>query len=110
MDSGETWQPLWANLDISGTVLTAKSSSGIYYKLQSHADGEIGLPTSVQESTDNGKTWHDIFPYKNMIYSIYIDNTDRVYLGMNDWKWNGQTGSFDASMQPGNSILYYLKK
>jgi photosystem II stability/assembly factor-like uncharacterized protein len=109
LDNGDTWT-LKENKSLENLrtrVVTA--SNGIMYKI---VDPKTypKQPDSVLKSTDGGNSWEDIFPYKHYIYSIYLDKTDRLYIGVIGWDWNEATKVFDTNTGGNNAILYYLNK
>lgn len=104
-DDGKTWQALSVDL-VPSLNHSATNSKGTVYKLEFHSDGELGTPTSVLESC--GAAWKNIFPFQHDIYSIFVDNDDRLYIGTNDWAWNGL--SFVESPSGTAAVIYYSSK
>jgi len=107
LNDGESWSPLNYNLSPEPRNDTVVASDGTMYRMQSVSDGELAQPTVIFESTDQGNSWKDIFPYKHYVYSIYIDNADRLYLGINGWEWDEEMKSFNAT-SGSKAIIYYL--
>ncbi len=106
LDNGASWQILdydRASDDNKNQVLTSK---GHIYKFELHYDGELGLPSDVLMSSDNGLSWKNVFPYKHGINRIYVDKLDKIYIGTSDATWNGI--SF-VSKNPEDAVLYFTK-
>ncbi|NOQ74460.1 MAG: hypothetical protein GQ574_20790 [Crocinitomix sp.] len=107
LDQGDNWIPsLTKSLEDkrSNEVIT---STGIIYKIVK-SQTYPASPDSVLKSTDNGETWTAIFPFKHLIYSIYLDDFDRLYLGINGWEWDSDNNSFDSNTGDNAAIIYYL--
>lgn len=107
LDDGESWSQLGYNLSPEPQNNKVINSRGIVYKMEPLFDGELAQPTLILESTDNENNWKEIFPFKHYVYSIHIDNGDRLYLGINGVEWNEERKGFIES--PDNkAIIYYL--
>lgn len=107
LDNGNTWilKRNKSLVDLRTRVVT--TSNGIMYKIVDPGTYPK-QPDSVLKSTDGGNSWEDIFPYKHYIYSIYLDKTDRLYIGVIGWDWKEETKVFDTNTEDNNAILYYL--
>jgi photosystem II stability/assembly factor-like uncharacterized protein len=107
LDNGDTWtlKKTKSLEDLRTRVVT--TSNGIMYKIVDPRTYPK-QPDSVLKSTDGGNSWEDIFPYKHYIYSIYLDKTDRLYIGVIGWEWKEETKVFDTNTEDNNAILYYL--
>ncbi|TVR80085.1 MAG: hypothetical protein EA412_05295 [Chitinophagaceae bacterium] len=108
LDNGETWQlsPEKSFENLRTNIVTA--SNGIIYKIL-RSETYPKQPDKVLMSSDGGSTWIDIFPYKRYIYTIYLDDDDRLYIGANGWEWNEDINSFDSSTGNNKGIIYYIK-
>ena len=106
LDGGESWEKS-ANVKKYDKVNKVTSLSGIKYQLEPQFQGTLAQPTLVLESK-NGENWKEIFPFNHYIYSIHIDNNDRLYLGINGWEWDEERNSFDPNSN-NNAIIYYTK-
>lgn len=106
LDDGISWQVL--NYDRISINKSQIASNGKYmFKLVRNADGENALPTDVLMSEDNGRSWINIYPYKNYITSIYVDNQNKIYLGMSGHVWDNNTRRFLEPNNPYDAIIYY---
>lgn len=108
IDNGNTWKlsPTKSLEDLRTKTVT--SSKGTIYKIVPSETFPI-QPAQVVMSSDGGSTWIDIFPYKRYIYSIYIDKSDRLYIGASGWEWNESINSFDPDSGNGNGVIYFTK-
>ncbi len=81
LDEGDSWRLL--NYDIVPSLdhPPVISSENVIYKFVTVPQGENALPSKLLQSTDNGVSWKNIFPYNQYITSLYIDNTDKLYVG-----------------------------
>lgn len=107
-DKGDSWQLLSYDrmLDLDKIqVLEVVTTNNNIYKYIQNADGENALPYDVLMSSDNRVSWKNVFPYKHYITDIYVDNSDKVYLGIWGATWNGQ--SFVSTNPPDDAIIYY---
>lgn len=107
LDRGENWFPYWIRPLENMRTRIVTSSTGIIYKVVD--SGYPKEPDHVFKSIDNGATWTDIFPYQHYIYSIYLDNSDRLYIGVNGWDWDEESNTFDIDLEDKNAIIYYLE-
>ncbi|SDL50029.1 hypothetical protein SAMN05421823_106185 [Catalinimonas alkaloidigena] len=107
IDGGDSWQV--SNKDFMPfTPNDLTDSKGIIYHHVAIPNGELITPSLILMSSDRGTNWENIFPYKRLVYSTYLDDNDRLYLGSIDWEWNETQGSFSGN---GNTaILYYQKR
>ncbi|MFD3003031.1 WD40/YVTN/BNR-like repeat-containing protein [Pontibacter toksunensis] len=104
-DGGETWH----DSDKTYSPFHNREvydSKGIIYHHVALNNGELGTPSLIMRSSDRGTNWENIFPHKRNVYSMYLDNTDRLYLGTSGSEWDGQ--SFTAISNA--AVLYYMKK
>jgi hypothetical protein len=105
-DNWETWKVLGKERErVSGWEFS-DSKNTIYHHVYLPI-GEIGTPSLIMRSSDNGTNWENVFPYKHYEYSMYLDSKDRLYVGTNDSEWDGF--SFTLSTQ-NTAILYYQTK
>lgn len=108
LDRGLTWSQ--HEIDLLTTHKDSiRSSSGNWYKIKQSQSGELANPSQVLESADGGKSWKNIFPYQHLIYTIYLDSSDRLYIGTNNWPWNEEKKSFEQVAEK-DAIIYYTLK
>ena len=108
LDQGINWEILAQDLPLN-YVETVQTTTGIVYRRQENSNGELGLPTSLFESRDGGHSWKNIFPFQASIYSIYTNEENNLYVGINNTViWNEERGSFEENLE-NNSAFYYSK-
>jgi len=86
------------------------TSNGLIYQVKGNSSGELGLPADLLVLMNNGISWRNIFPYKESIYSIALDQQNRLYVGVNNTvMWEESKGYFDEHLE-NNAAFYYSKK
>ena len=109
LDNGNTWH-IHDNKSLEDlSVNTVTNSNGTIYKIVDPGTFPK-QPDQVLKSSDGGSTWVDVFPYKRYIYAIYLDDDERLYLGVNGWEWDENTNSFDTDSGGNNGLIYYLEE
>jgi hypothetical protein len=105
VDNGDSWQESSKNfIPFKGREL--KDSKGIMYHHVAIPDGELMTPSLILRSADNGTNWENIFPDKRYVFSTYLDNKDRLYVGTINWEWDERGGFSGTGF---TAILYYQK-
>lgn len=105
-DQGLTWEEVEFDHDLNAPWSAFNDTKGTLYQIVAHYNGELALPTTVLRSVNKGNSWETIFPNKHLVYSWYIDNRDRVYLGVSGNVWDGDFFVEDPQF---SAYLYYLK-
>lgn len=105
VDNGNSW-----------TVSKTKAMNDLRYSQVEDSKGNLyrlvldntypKRPDGIIKSKDAGRSWEEIFPFKRYIYSIYLDEADRLYVGTNGWDWNGD--AFE-NLSSESGYIYYLE-
>lgn len=114
LNNGSTWNSHNDKIFEDSRVNSVTNSNGTIYKIVDPGTYPK-QPDQVMKSSDGGSTWIDVFPYKRYIYSIYLDDDDRLYVGVNGWDSDANTNSFDFKLTDTNSgehngYIYYLEE
>jgi hypothetical protein len=108
LNAGESWLLLSRDVPLAPPAML-HSSTGIIYQVKENSNGELALPSDLQASADNGRTWTTIFPYQHGIYSLSIDQSNVLYVGVNNTVvWNQSKGTFEENLE-NNAAFYYSK-
>lgn len=106
LNDGISWQVLdYDKISVNKSQIA--SNDKYMFKLVHNSNGELTTPTDVLMSEDNGRSWRNIYPYKNDITSVYVDNQNKIYLGMSGRVWDNNTGWFVEPNNPSDAIIYY---
>jgi hypothetical protein len=108
VDNGDSWQESSRNFMPFNRINDSelRDSKGILYHHVAIPNGELITPSLILRSSDNGTNWTNIFPYKRYVFSTYLDDKDRLYIGTINWEWEGVGFSGTGN----TAILYYQKK
>ena len=107
LDRGDSWQIYHANFDVIWRNTVQSSQGELVYKYEP-SPTYPKRPDLVFQSSNGGVDWEDMLLDDVYVYSIHLDDSNRLYIGAVGWIWNAVLGTFEDDGRLAG-FLYYIE-